>query len=70
MRTHIASAYGLILPEIRLTDEPMLPPGTYRLRLQGVERVRDRLFRIPAFLPQGGCYFCERYFGTPSCPVR
>jgi len=43
MRTHVASAFGLILPEIRLTDEAMLPPGTYRIRLQGVERVRDRL---------------------------
>lgn len=32
--------------------------------------VRERLFRIPAFLPQGGCYFCERYFGAASCPVR
>ena len=43
MRTHIASAFGLILPEIRLTDEAALPHGTYRIRLQGVERVRDRL---------------------------
>lgn len=31
--------------------------------------VRDRYFRIPAFLPQGGCSFCERYFQT-ACPVR
>jgi flagellar biosynthesis protein FlhA len=43
MRVHVASAFGLILPEIRLTDEANLPPGTYRIRLQGVERVRDRL---------------------------
>jgi flagellar biosynthesis protein FlhA len=43
MRVHVASAFGLILPEIRLTDEPSLPSGTYRIRLQGVERVRDRL---------------------------
>lgn len=43
MRTHIASAFGLIIPEIRLTDEPALHPGTYRIRLQGVERVRDKL---------------------------
>jgi 4-amino-4-deoxy-L-arabinose transferase-like glycosyltransferase len=32
--------------------------------------VRDRLYRVPGFLPQGGCYFCARYFGTPACPVR
>ncbi len=44
MRTHIASTYGMILPEIRLTDAAALPPGTYRINIQGVERVRDRLF--------------------------
>lgn len=43
MRTHVATAFGLILPEMRLTDEPGLAPGTYRIRLQGVERARDRL---------------------------
>jgi 4-amino-4-deoxy-L-arabinose transferase-like glycosyltransferase len=32
--------------------------------------VRDRYYRAPAFLPQGGCYFCERYFGQTACPVR
>jgi 4-amino-4-deoxy-L-arabinose transferase-like glycosyltransferase len=32
--------------------------------------VRDRYYRAPAFLPQGGCFFCERYFGLMSCPVR
>ncbi len=31
--------------------------------------MRDRYYRIPAFLPQGGCEFCERYFQT-ACPVR
>ena len=43
MRNHIAASFGLILPEIRLTDDALLPPGAYRIRLQGVERVRDRL---------------------------
>ena len=43
MRNHVAATYGLILPEIRLTDEASLLPGTYAIRLQGVERVRDRL---------------------------
>jgi flagellar biosynthesis protein FlhA len=43
MRNHVAATYGLILPEIRLTDEASLAPGTYRIRLQGVEKVRDRL---------------------------
>ncbi|WP_319825064.1 flagellar biosynthesis protein FlhA [Thalassovita sp.] len=43
MRTHVASVYGLILPEIRLTDEPGLPAGTYVIRLLGVEIARARL---------------------------
>ena len=55
MRTHVASAFGLILPEMRLTDDPMLPPGTYRIRLQGVEHVRDLLVpdRVLALLSDG-----------------
>lgn len=55
MRNHVATAYGVILPEIRLTDEPMLPPGTYRIRVQGVERVRDRLLpdRVMVLLADG-----------------
>jgi dolichyl-phosphate-mannose-protein mannosyltransferase len=32
--------------------------------------VRDRLYAIPGYLPQGHCYFCERYFGAPTCTVR
>jgi flagellar biosynthesis protein FlhA len=43
MRNHIAGSHGLILPEIRLTDAPALSPGTYSIRIQGVERVRNRL---------------------------
>jgi len=31
--------------------------------------VRDRFYSIPRFLPQGGCVFCERYFGS-YCPTR
>ncbi len=43
MRNHVASSYGLILPEIRLTDDPSLPPGSYVVRIQGVEQARDSL---------------------------
>jgi len=32
--------------------------------------VRDRLYAIPRYLLQGHCYFCERYFGAPTCPAR
>jgi hypothetical protein len=31
--------------------------------------VRDHFYRIPAYLPQGHCVFCERNFGT-YCPAR
>ncbi len=38
---------------------------------EGVLRpVRERFYAIPWYLPQGRCYFCERYFGAPTCPAR
>ncbi|WP_050527817.1 flagellar biosynthesis protein FlhA [Pseudorhodobacter aquimaris] len=73
MRNHIASSFGLILPEIRLTDEAALPPGTYRIRLQGVEQVRDRLFpdRVLALLSDDlpapdGMDVREPVYGAPA----
>lgn len=53
MRRHVAENYGLILPEIRLTDSGSLPPGTYVVRIQGVEQARDHLIpdRVLALLP-------------------
>ncbi|SEN99041.1 flagellar biosynthesis protein FlhA [Pseudorhodobacter antarcticus] len=73
MRNHIASSFGLILPEIRLTDEAALPTGTYRIRLQGVEQVRDRLLpdRVLALLSDGlpppdGLDVREPVYGAPA----
>ena len=43
MRSHVAQTFGLLLPEIRLTDNVALPPGTYVIRIHGVEQVRDSL---------------------------
>ncbi len=43
MRTHIASSFGIIMPEIRLTDAAALPTGTYVVRIQGVELARGSL---------------------------
>ncbi|RED12777.1 flagellar biosynthesis protein FlhA [Pontivivens insulae] len=37
MRNHIAETFGLILPEIRLTDSAALPSGQYAIRIQGVQ---------------------------------
>ncbi|MDC0116163.1 flagellar biosynthesis protein FlhA [Octadecabacter sp.] len=43
MRNHVATEFGLLLPEIRLTDNVALPDGHYRVLIHGVEQVRDRL---------------------------
>ncbi|MBY5933631.1 flagellar biosynthesis protein FlhA [Tateyamaria omphalii] len=43
MRTHVATVFGVILPEIRLTDNPGLPNGGYVLRIQGVEQARGTI---------------------------
>ncbi len=77
MRTHVATAFGLILPEMRLTDEAALPAGTYRIRLQGVERVRDRLVpdRVLVLLADGvtapdGQDIREPVYGAPARWIR
>jgi flagellar biosynthesis protein FlhA len=43
MRQHVAENFGVLLPEIRLTDNAALVAGTYVIRVQGVEQVRDTL---------------------------
>ncbi|CUX81601.1 MAG: flagellar biosynthesis protein FlhA [Roseibaca calidilacus] len=43
IRAHVAREFGLILPEIRLTDEASLPAGSYAILIHGVEQARDRL---------------------------
>ena len=43
IRSHIARSFGLILLEIRLTDDPALPEGSYAILIHGVEQARDTL---------------------------
>lgn len=43
IRAHVARSFGLILPEIRLTDDASLPAGHYAILIHGVEQARDRL---------------------------
>ncbi|MEM9370917.1 MAG: flagellar biosynthesis protein FlhA [Pseudomonadota bacterium] len=43
MRNHIVGLYGVVIPEIRLTDDATLPNGTYVIRIQGVEVARAAL---------------------------
>ncbi|WGH80172.1 flagellar biosynthesis protein FlhA [Jannaschia ovalis] len=74
LRDHIAERFGIILPEIRLTDDPGLPAGTYVIRIQGVEAARDRLERdhvlmltgegLPETLP--GRAVKEPVYGAPA----
>lgn len=55
MRNHVATDFGLILPEIRLTDSAALPSSTYVIRIHGVEQARDSLRpgRLLALLGSG-----------------
>lgn len=74
MRSHVATAFGVVLPEIRLTDNAALPPGTYVVRVQGVEQVRDRLVanQILALMNEGeavdipGETVKEPVYGAPA----
>lgn len=70
MRRHIASTFGVILPEIRLTDHAGLPHGTYRILIQGVEQARGKLQpdRIMALLPDGSgeAETTEPVYGAPA----
>ena len=43
MRNHIVGLYGIVIPEIRLTDNVELSPGTYVVNIQGVEVARAEL---------------------------
>lgn len=74
MRAHVAASYGVILPEIRLTDDAGLEADSYRIRIQGVEQARDRLYpdRVLALLtgdavgiPPGGDVK-EPVYGAPA----
>ncbi|MEM1430642.1 MAG: flagellar biosynthesis protein FlhA [Pseudomonadota bacterium] len=74
MRNHVATTYGIILPEIRLTDDASLPPGAYVIRIQGVAQARDRLRpqRLLALIPDGaddlpaGEEVSEPVYGAPA----
>lgn len=73
MRNHVAANFGVILPEIRLTDEATLNPGTYLIRLQGVEKVRDKLIPDRALVLLGdglsapdGIDVREPVYGAPA----
>ena len=75
IRNHIAASFGIILPDIRLTDEPFLPEGTYLVRIHGAEQARARLRpgRALMLLGEGagaeaptGDEVAEPVFGAPA----
>lgn len=78
MRNHIASNFGLILPEIRLTDASALPIGTYVIRIHGVEMARGELNSdlVLALVPEevgalpSGKDVTEPVYGAPARWIR
>lgn len=74
MRRYLATQFGLILPQIRLTDDVALPEGKYVIRLQGVEYASAtiRPSMIMALLPDGdsnlilGSETKEPVYGAPA----
>lgn len=55
MRNHVATTFGLVLPDIRLTDNASLDSGIYRIRIHGVIKAEDKLLpdSVLALLPAG-----------------
>ena len=74
MRQHVATSFGIILPEIRLTDDAALPGGEYVVRIQGVPQARAMLepTRVLALLPASaetipaGLDVKEPVYGAPA----
>ncbi|MFW8633958.1 flagellar biosynthesis protein FlhA [Cribrihabitans pelagius] len=74
MRSHIATSFGLILPEIRLTDQFELEKGTYVIKVQGVEQARGILHpdMVLALMPDNhgalppGTDVTEPVYGAPA----
>ncbi len=74
MRTYVAKTFGIILPEIRLTDNAALPAGIYVIRVQGVEVSRGTLEpeRVLALVSEGdhdlpdGIDTLEPVYGAPA----
>ncbi|MCK0151401.1 flagellar biosynthesis protein FlhA [Marivita sp. S6314] len=74
MRTHVAKSFGVIMPEVRLTDDAMLKDGTYVVRIHGVETARGVLHPdlMLALIPEGttdlpkGTDVEEPVYGAPA----
>jgi flagellar biosynthesis protein FlhA len=74
MRNHIISKYGIVLPDVRLSDNASLQNGTYTISIQGVHVSEGRLFpdRVMALVPEqevslpDGVDTTEPVYGAPA----
>jgi flagellar biosynthesis protein FlhA len=74
LRRHVAMEFGLIVPEIRLTDNPQLDNDRYRIRIQGVEVAGGKVHgdRVLVLRPDGqdievaGEDVAEPVYGAPA----
>lgn len=74
MRKHIAEVYGMVIPDIRLTDRSDLANGSYTIRVQGVEVARSTVEISRALVlltdnPEGappGIDVQEPVYGAPA----
>ncbi len=41
-----------------------------RYQAQVLTQIRDKFYRLPSWLPEGRCFFCERYFSAPTATIR
>ena len=74
LRIHVARTFGLILPDVRITDTDDLPPTEYQIRIQGVVRGRGSLRPAEALAlgpdemlaSLGGIAVREPVYGSPA----
>ena len=41
-----------------------------RYQAQVLTQIRDKFYQLPAWLPAGRCFFCERYFSAPTATIQ
>jgi flagellar biosynthesis protein FlhA len=78
MRRHIATEFGIVMPEVRLTDDPLVAAGHYAIHVQGIEVAQAVLLPghvlvltredVPLELP--GDDVAEPVYGAPARWVR
>ncbi|MEO0428842.1 MAG: flagellar biosynthesis protein FlhA [Pseudomonadota bacterium] len=74
MRRHIATEFGFVMPEVRLTDDPLLPGNHYAILIHGTEAARALLepgqvmvlLREDLALPAEGRDVAEPVYGAPA----